>query len=481
VTVVAPILVRRFVVAPLVLLVEAAIVVGSPLLGVVAVVGGWFVGLSALGDNSYFTHLATGRLILDTHHVPTTDPYTFTATGRAWVVQSWLASLLYGVVDRVGGDNALLLLKCFTTAVLAGLAWQLTRPARSMVPRVAILVVLLGIGKAYWSERPLTLGLILLCVVLLAAEGRVDPRWSVPVFWLWANVHGSFPLGLLAVALLAAGSRLDGGDPSVEVRVLKLGLVGSFLAAINPLGPRLLLFPLQLLSKQDVLHQVVEWQAPAFTSVADRLFLVLVVATIAVLARRPSWRTALVAMVFLPSALLGARNVVVASIVLAGPVAAGLSGIGALRGEARRAVFGPVAALLVAVALVTGASYPRSHPAFALEAYPVEAVSYAEARGLLGADHRLVTEDVVGNYLELRYGTSVKTFIDDRFDMLPKDLVDDYLTLLRGKPGWEDVLERRDADVIVWERSLPLAQLVASSPRWRIVYRDSQWILAVRR
>ncbi|MEO7555392.1 MAG: hypothetical protein ABIV94_02145, partial [Acidimicrobiales bacterium] len=172
-------------------------------------------------------------------------------------MQSWLASLLYGIADRVGGDNALLLLKCITTAVLAGLVWQLTRPARSMVPRVAILVVLLGIGKAYWSERPLTLGLILLCVVLLSAEGRVDPRWMVPVFWLWANVHGSFPLGLLAVALLAAGSRLDGGDTAVEVRVLKLGLLGSALAAINPLGPRLLLFPLQLLSKQDVLHQVV--------------------------------------------------------------------------------------------------------------------------------------------------------------------------------------------------------------------------------
>ena len=60
--------------------------------------GGWRAGLSRLSDNSFFWHLRTGRLILD-HGIPHSDPYSFTATGRRWVAQSWLAEALYGAVD----------------------------------------------------------------------------------------------------------------------------------------------------------------------------------------------------------------------------------------------------------------------------------------------------------------------------------------------------------------------------------------------
>ena len=54
------------------------------------------IGLSRISDNSFMTHLATGRLICGRHGIPSHDPYSFTAHGSSWVVQSWLASLLYG-------------------------------------------------------------------------------------------------------------------------------------------------------------------------------------------------------------------------------------------------------------------------------------------------------------------------------------------------------------------------------------------------
>ncbi len=59
---------------------------------------GLSIGIDQLSDNSFFTHLATGRLIL-AHGIPRHDVYSFTAAGEPWVVQSWLASLLYGWVD----------------------------------------------------------------------------------------------------------------------------------------------------------------------------------------------------------------------------------------------------------------------------------------------------------------------------------------------------------------------------------------------
>src|SRR3954447_3092928 len=63
---------------------------------------GFGVGIERLSDNSFFTHLATGRWILD-HGIPRRDFYSFTAPGSKWVVQSWLAEVLYAQLDRSFG------------------------------------------------------------------------------------------------------------------------------------------------------------------------------------------------------------------------------------------------------------------------------------------------------------------------------------------------------------------------------------------
>ena len=76
--------------------------------GVVAFIG-LLIGLGPLDDNSYLTHLATGRIIWDTHHIPHHDPYSFTAFGHPWVVQSWLASVIYGAADKWWGPPGVLL------------------------------------------------------------------------------------------------------------------------------------------------------------------------------------------------------------------------------------------------------------------------------------------------------------------------------------------------------------------------------------
>ena len=96
---------------------------------------GWLIGLRPLGDNSFLTHLATGRLILDAGAVPSADPYTFTAVGEPWVVQSWLVSLAYATAEQLAGLDGVRLLVGALSATLAGLAWTL-----------------LGRRTAWWSD-----------------------------------------------------------------------------------------------------------------------------------------------------------------------------------------------------------------------------------------------------------------------------------------------------------------------------------------
>ncbi len=450
---------------------------GAVVGGIVAFVG-LLIGLGPLNDNSYLTHLATGRLMWATHHIPRSDPYSFTALGHPWVVQSWLASLFYGAADKWWGPPGVLLVVAAAATSVAAMVWTLTRPAHSLLSRILIVGPLLLIGAdGGWVERPLLFGLVSLCLLLLAAEGRLDPRLLIPVMWFWVNTHGSFPLGLVAVALLAIGRRLDHQSAATEVRALKWAALGTLIGGINPLGPRLLVFPIELLRRQDVLSNIIEWQAPRFVHFGQRAFLVLLLLAIVGLVRRPSWRAGLPVVVFTAASLLGARNIVVASIVWVPGLARGLADIGSISSGERRSIYRPIAAALVIVGLLTTVS-AATGPVYSFNGYPVAAVTWAQREGLLESGKHLVSRDYVGNYLESRFGTSVKVFIDDRYDMFPDSVVNDFLVLDKGGPGWQEVLDRWNTTAVLWKTSEPLGQLLAISPRWRVAYSDQEFVIA---
>ena len=206
-------------------------------------------------------------------------------------MQSWLASLFYGAVEELGGGAALRISFGVTTALLTWLVWKLAGSAQSFTVRVAVCGVVVAVGTTAWSPRPLLIGLVLMAVVMLALEGRVDPRWLVPAMWVWVNSHGSFPLATVVVAAAAFGRRLDGEDPQHELRVLRFTVIGTVLGGLlNPVGPKLLLFPLELLRRSDVLRSVVEWRSPDFSLFWTRIFLLLIVGAIVGFVRRPSYR-----------------------------------------------------------------------------------------------------------------------------------------------------------------------------------------------
>ncbi len=448
------------------------------IVGLAVVVAGLRIGLQPLGDNSFLTHLATGRLIVGGHGIPRTDPYSFTAAGEPWVVQSWLASTWYGVLDAVGGLRAVQLATAAVSGLLAGLVWLLARPAGGLAARLGLVATVLVIGAGGWSERPYLYGLVFLALTLLAADGRLDPRWLVPVMWAWVNSHGSFPLGLVALGALAVGRRLDGDPAAHERRALRWATVGVVLGALNPLGPRLLVFPVELLARREQLSNIIEWQAPRFEQWGQRAFLILLVLAVGTLARRPCWRLALPLAVFAPLALVSARNIVVASLVLVPVVAAGLDGLGAVRCGARVRLGRAVAAVLVlgAVAVTVGA---LRAPAVALDRYPEAAVGWLAGHDLLRPEVRVVSPDVVGNYLTAVGGTRV--FVDDRVDMYPVAVTRDLVTLMRARPGWDEVLDRWRADVVLWPADAPLAQLVRlGGSGWRVAYGDEEWVVALR-
>jgi hypothetical protein len=439
------------------------------------------IGLGRLSDNSFFTHLQTGRLILADGRVPTTDPYSFTAQGDPWVVQSWLASLLFAALDDLGEFAAIRLVIGLTTGALALLVWRLCRPAESVIGRVTVVALALAVGTDLWVERPLLFGLLFLGLVLLAAEGGIDPRWLVPIMWTWVNMHGSFPLAVIVLIGLAAGRRLDGGRPTVELRALAWCVAGIAVAAVNPLGPGLVAFPLQLVTRTAAFEGIVEWQPPNFDTFGQKFFLLQLFAAVLLLVRRPTYRAALPLAGFGLMALLSARNVVPASLVLLPGMAVAIGHAGSLDGRLRARLLTVATASIVVLALPLTALGLGGEGA-QLESYPTEALDWLEARGQIDPGIRLVTQDYVANYLEVRYGPDrVRVFIDDRVDMYPLEVSQDYAKLLAGEPGWDRILDRYGAEVVLWQAERPLAPLMVASSEWRLVHRDDDWIVAVPR
>jgi hypothetical protein len=78
------------------------------------------------------------------------------------------------------------------------------------------------VGTTAWSPRPLLIGLVLMAVVMLALDGRVDPRWLVPAMWVWVNSPRLLPAWpRLSSAAAAFGRRSTVKDPKHELRVLR--------------------------------------------------------------------------------------------------------------------------------------------------------------------------------------------------------------------------------------------------------------------
>lgn len=447
--------------------------------GAVAAGAGAAIGSAVLGDNSFLTHLATGRLIIE-GDLPRTDPYTVTAAGEGWVVQSWLASALYGALEELGGLQAIRLLMVATCAALGLLAWLLTRAAPSLLVRFGITATALYVGTVMWTHRPLLLGLVALGLALLAAEGGLRCGALLPVGWLWVNVHGSWPMGLAALGCLYVGARLDGGDGAIERRAGTWLAGGMALGALNPYGPALLVFPVRLLSRRESLEGIVEWQAVDFSRTTDWVFLALLLVGVAGLCRHPRWRTAVPLAVFGAAALTGLRNVPLAVLVLLPGLAASFADVeaGAEVTSRRSPLARPVAVLGVALVLLAVVGVGRTED-FDDDAYPVEADRWLREHDLHPAEHRIVARELVGNFFEARYGATGTVFIDDRMEVIPPEVVADLRLLLRGRPGWDEVLDRYEPDAVLWEVDSPLAELLELDPRWRIEHRDDDWLVAV--
>lgn len=244
--------------------------------GAVAFLVLWLVLLAGgtgglLRDPGMFWHTRTGELLLRDGLIRH-DPYTFTFGGTWWVPHQWLGEVVMALAHRVGGLDTLVAgAAALVAAVFAGLTVRLLRTG---VHPVAVgLVVLLGLAAAasHFHVRPHLATLVGLAVTAAwladADTGTRSPRkllWLVPLFVVWANVHGGYLGGVGTVGVVAAGWvvfwLLGRPSPLRSPRdAVWLGLLVSACAAaafVNPYG-RDLLRAWQIIMDDPALKEII--------------------------------------------------------------------------------------------------------------------------------------------------------------------------------------------------------------------------------
>ena len=262
--------------------------------------------------------LRAGAEILGGNGIPDHDTWTFTVAGTPWLDQQWAAQVLLAAVFQVLGWTGLAVLR----AALVGLAfWLLLGAIRSAW---SIASVRAGGSAIASSARTATLVTIaffvvatpafalrpqLLAIVLFAATVRIlverssHPRrlWLIPFMAIaWANLHGSFPLIVVLVALAwldeVALLRVPPppGHPRPALRRRLLGSTGLAIIAaisalatlINPFGLDVWGYIANLARDPQITTEVSEWQPPSPLDPAGFLFYVSLVVVLGVVAFR---------------------------------------------------------------------------------------------------------------------------------------------------------------------------------------------------
>src|SRR5262245_10405667 len=160
-------------------------------------------------------HLAYGRLICRTRAIPETEPFMPLARGVPLVDSAWLSQVAAYGAYATGGAAAL---QAVHAALIAGcvamIAWCLRRQ-KGRLPGVAVgLAAFVALG---WFQvriaRPQTAGLVCFVALVMTVSAMRWRRWhwiAIPsLFAVWANLHGSFVMGLGWLACLCAGRMFD--------------------------------------------------------------------------------------------------------------------------------------------------------------------------------------------------------------------------------------------------------------------------------
>lgn len=428
-----------------------------------------------IADSDLFWHLQTGRSTI-AGDLPRVDTFSWTIAGAPVATDQWLGDALIAGAQALGGWRGLLLLRALAVALLVLSIVDAALVSRPRAPLIATFAALPAIllTRFAWTDRPELFGLV--CFALLVRflrGGDAGLLATIPLIFVWSQLHGSYALGL-GIVLLACAARAfeDRRErwryvPIAAAAIVATLLTPAGLGAWTASGGHFLTPP----------RYIAEEGVPDARTTAGAVFLAVLALVIltAMLTRRVTLREAalIVPVAFL--SLTAERHTPFLAVAAApyfasrwpDPLsrwrAAGQAPAAVPHARAIASALG-AAAILLAVALSSGTVDDSGYPRGALVALP-------SGPGLLN-------EYVWGGYL-IAFAPNTPVFIDGRLFPFVPGVLEDYRAIIGAHPGWEQVAAARGVRALLVRPTQPIA-VRARERGWRVVYEDDVAIVLLR-
>jgi hypothetical protein len=453
-------------------------------------------GYTEMMGSDLWWHLAAGREMMAAGTVWLADPFSYSAAGEPWRNHEWLADLVYyGWASLFGVETLVYWKWLLVLATYLGLQQLLARRHGNRAAAVLCAAFALALAAPFIDVRPHLYTLAGIVILLHLAFEREPRRLPLCLLFLfWANLHGGFVFGLMALAILA----FPWGAPALPALRRWAGtlLACTLTSLLNPDGYVVFVQPIEYAFTDSPYRTLGEWLPPFRPGGIRAPLLVpaLVLAAAAALAhlalalrgrRSLPWAPLALCVLTVAMALTSRRFIPLFGLSLAlllAPLAAAVLDRRPLRRLAPLFAVATLAAGLWRQAPLPLAAAPAFHYLTAAYAYPEDLLDVVGANDLRGDTFAYYNW---GGYIHWRSDGALRVFIDGRANTVFDDAT--YLAYLKvafARPGWIETVESSGARFFLWPldraRGPQLLSELAATGRWQLLYAGSRGALMVR-
>ncbi len=443
-------------------------------------------------DADLWWHLRAGQVMCESRNILLADVFSYTRAGAPWVNAFWLSELLLYGLHALGGMFAVAAFVALTGALTF---WIIYRRLPGHPIRNAFLILLTAITAApIWGPRPQILSFLLVAVLDTWLANRPRANWILlPLFVLWANIHGGWIWGFLLLAAHIMGTFLQSLAASAETKtslrndalaLIFWTILAALALGLNPNGLAIWKLPF---TQVDVSLQIQEWHSPDFHRLDFHPFLwtLFLLILAAPFAPRPlNFPQLFKTLGFAYLTFVAQRNIALFAIVAAPLLAEWFDAFAqTLPARPRRLTPNPkpgaAASSLINLLIILMLSLAAFANLFVLtrperiEAnVPAGAVTWIRENRPEG---RIFNSYNWGGYLAWSL-PEYPVFIDGRADMYGDEMISQWQGVVNAGPDVFTVLEKWDINFVLLEPAWPVVPILERQG-WSAAYRDRQSVI----
>lgn len=458
------------------------------------------VGNPILGDYDMGWHIAAGDLIRSTGNISPSDPWGFSGNRETWHNHSWLWDILLSIVHQLGGIQGVFIFSVICPALLTALVVSSLRSRGGIGVNALVFTAFLFTYSVleFATGRPQVAGMFFaLAFFHILHKSRNNPK-SLSLFFLpiimvlWANIHGSFFAGLIAIGAYGIEAIISRNNLWFRSLFL-IGFLCLLATFMTPYGFGLFLFIAET-QKSVITQYIREWQPFVFGSVIGAsLWLLAFVFFGNMRANNSFIADKILAVLWLLAMLFSVRNVGIMAIFAAPYIAANLPPDDEKDKHTRNLSawiynlrYSPVIMLCSAI-ILTICYYVL--PLLGDEHYidkkdksPAAAINYIMQNHV---GERLLNDYDFGGRIIYESKGTIPIFIDGRANSVySEEALSDYIKFLTLEDGWQNVIAKYNVNIMLLKNGRDFVKYHKKglyNDEWKEVYNDDVASVYIRK